>query len=145
MWVADLCYIFNSFWRHFTIRMIKSVNVFAFSFWKLIMQKFASNKSTSWHNVTKRPSSVTTPWTLTLGQIHYEIVFKFLSNNIFCTLLESWLAKLHHWNLFRFRSTSHQFMVIWNKIIFSLKKDSKIEDPYKRLVFFVLTELYCWW
>ena len=125
MWVADLCYIFNSFWRHFTIRMIKSVNVFAFSFWKLIMQKFASNKSTSWHNVTKRPSSVTTPWTLTLGQIHYEIVFKFLSNNIFCTLLESWLAKLHHWNLFRFRSTSYKWESSgWHFIlVFLIKQD----------------------
>ena len=31
-------------------------------------KKFASKKSTSWHNVAKWPSSATTPWTLTLAR-----------------------------------------------------------------------------
>ena len=31
----------SSIWRLFTIRMIKSVKVFAFSFWKLVLKKYA--------------------------------------------------------------------------------------------------------
>ena len=50
----------------FIIRMIKSVKINAFSFWKLLLKSFASSKSISQPNVAKWPPSATTPWTLTL-------------------------------------------------------------------------------
>ena len=36
------------------------------------MKKNGSQKSTSEHDVAKWPPSATTPWTLTLGQCHFE-------------------------------------------------------------------------
>ena len=39
--------LFCSFWRLFTIKMIKSVKIFPFSFWKLISEKTMERRSTS--------------------------------------------------------------------------------------------------
>jgi hypothetical protein len=59
--------LFCSFWRLFTVKMIESVKVFPFSFWKIITIFFF----TSWisnprHKHAKWPPSDLTPWTLTL-------------------------------------------------------------------------------
>ena len=58
--------LFCSFWRLFTIKMIKSVKVFPFSFWKIITFFFNSWKSNSRHKHAKCLSRDISPWTLTL-------------------------------------------------------------------------------
>ena len=62
--------LFCSFWRLFTRKMIKSVKVFPFSFWKIITKIFffTSSNSNPRHIHAKWPPSDLTPWTLTLGQ-----------------------------------------------------------------------------
>ena len=60
--VCSRLVVFCSFWRLFTIKMIKSVNAFPFSFWKIILHKFQTpSKHAKW------PPSDLTPWTLTLS------------------------------------------------------------------------------
>ena len=61
--------LFCSFWRLFTIKMIKSVKVFPFSFEKYKnIFIFTSEKSNLQHKHAKWPPSDLTPWTLTLGK-----------------------------------------------------------------------------
>ena len=58
--------LFCSFWRLFTIKMMKSVKVFPFSFWKLIIFLFYLIKIKPRHKHAKWQPSNLTPWTLTL-------------------------------------------------------------------------------
>ena len=62
--------LFSSFWRLFTIKMVKSVKAFPFSFWKttIFFFCFTSHKSTPRHYHAKLPPSDLTPWILTLLQ-----------------------------------------------------------------------------
>ena len=57
--------LFCFFWRLFTIKMIKSVNIF--SFWKLIIFFLLHKNQTPSINMQKWPPSDLTPWTLTLS------------------------------------------------------------------------------
>ena len=60
--------LFCSFWRLFTIKMIKSVKVFPFSFLKITTTFFFYfRKFKPQHKHAKWPPSDFTPWTLTLG------------------------------------------------------------------------------
>ena len=59
---------FCSFWRLLTTKMIKSVKVFPFSFWKIIRIFFFFIKFKPQHKHAKWPPSDSTPWTLTLIQ-----------------------------------------------------------------------------
>ena len=54
--VVNLCF--------FTMKIIKIVKVFPFSFWKIMIYFFFT--SNPWHNVAKWPPSNSTPWTLIL-------------------------------------------------------------------------------
>ena len=62
--------LFCSFWRLFTIKMIKSVKVFHFLFekWQQFFLFFYSIKFEPRHKHAKWPPSDLTPWTLTLDQ-----------------------------------------------------------------------------
>ena len=60
--------LFCSFWRLFTIKMIKSVKVFPYSFWKIITIFFLLHKiQTPGINMQNGRQVILTPWTLTLG------------------------------------------------------------------------------
>ena len=67
--------LFCSFWRLFTIKMIKSVKVFPFSFWKIITIFFYFIKFKPRHKHAKWPPSDLTPWTLTLNATVYVFVW----------------------------------------------------------------------
>ena len=66
--------LFCSFWRLFTVKMIKSVKVFPFSFWKITFF-FTSENSNPQHKHAKWLPSDLNPWTLTLM---YSLIFMIL-------------------------------------------------------------------